>query len=39
MKTEKKLLPFEHTGNKSSDILLIFLHGFPDGINLWESNS
>ena len=33
-----KLLPFEHTGKKSSNTLIIFLHGFPDSIRLWDSN-
>ncbi|CAD8059025.1 unnamed protein product [Paramecium primaurelia] len=30
------LLPYEHTGNKNSNILLIFLHGFPDTMRLWD---
>lgn len=32
----RMLLPYEHTGNKKSNILLIFLHGFPDSMRLWD---
>lgn len=32
------LLPYEHTGNKKSNILVIFLHGFPDSMRLWDGN-
>lgn len=31
-----KYLPFENYGNKNSNILLIFLHGWPDHLTTWN---
>ena len=31
-----KILPYELTGNKNSEYLLIFLHGFPNTFRLWD---
>lgn len=31
------MLPHELSGNNNSDTLLIFLHGFPDSVRLWDS--
>lgn len=31
------MLPHELSGNSNSDTLLIFLHGFPDSVRLWDS--
>lgn len=30
------MLKYEHTGDTNSKNLLIFLHGFPDSIRLWD---
>lgn len=30
------MLPYELTGNNKSNILVIFLHGFPDSLRLWD---
>ena len=35
--SELKILPYELTGKKDSEILLIFLHGYPNTLRMWDS--
>ena len=35
--TKLKLLPYELTGPNSSNTLVVFIHGFPDSIQLWDN--
>lgn len=36
MKKSLKVLPFEISGNKNSPNLVIFLHGWPDHLTIWN---
>ena len=36
---ERKVLPHELTGNKKSNVLIVFLHGWPDSVRLWDGTN